>query len=613
MVARVLMVLAVFVVIYGCGRTSPPPEGAEKKGDAGQAETAKSSGAGQEGNIPISGVVGETVETPQFDYRILDVYSTDNYYYLENPSVPTEQEAFSQAGEFVVLTYSVTNTNPETVTANLGARLFVKAGNEVEVYEETDQVSHPYSGAIVGGPELGPRQMLLGQFIFDVPTDVEPETVAVLYEDETEEARGEAGAVDLTEEDPQGPRPEEVLALQYEYGNMNAWEQAYELFAQESKNEVSQEDYVGTWEEEPPQSLTQYAFPSVEVKGDHATIERVYTAATQDGEVQDKATQEAVLEDEGWNIVMREDQVKFFLAGGETTSVSGSASASGNASASASAIPEPDKECSVGEPCDIGTGNDLTIEKVETTDVLTSEFSSPKQGDFVVVDYSYTYNGNQAVTMDDYPWIVQDDEERTYRYDFDSTNEYVSDPIAGVYAEFQPGIPQEGRVIFQVAPDSENLSLLITDPVLPQDAEVANVELSETSATGTGDGSEAEVVGAAEEYYEAVDREDWAYTYDSLDSQTRSMFTEEEWAQKNQWFADNEGLMLSSMDVQVNESASDGEVGVTVYRTFENGTSITRDTIFVMEDGSWKHRFTEEESAIFMPGTPYEEFVAAQQ
>jgi hypothetical protein len=125
--------------------------------------------------------------------------------------------------------------------------------------------------------------------------------------------------------------------------------------------------------------------------------------------------------------------------------------------------------------------------------------------------------------------------------------------------------------------------------------------------------TEADLVGAVEDYYEAVDREDWPYTYDRLDSQTKALFTEEEWYQKNEWFAANEGLELSAINVVVNGSTSDPQVGVTVYRTFKDGTSITRDTLFVMEDRSWKHRFTEEESAIFMPGTPYEEFVAAQQ
>jgi hypothetical protein len=125
--------------------------------------------------------------------------------------------------------------------------------------------------------------------------------------------------------------------------------------------------------------------------------------------------------------------------------------------------------------------------------------------------------------------------------------------------------------------------------------------------------TEADLAEAVKDYYEAVDREDWPYTYASLDSRTKALFTEEEWYQKNEWFAANEGLELSAINVVVNGPASDPEVGVTVYRTFKDGTSITRDTLFVMEDGSWKHRFTEEEIAIFMPGTSYEEFVAAQQ
>jgi hypothetical protein len=119
-------------------------------------------------------------------------------------------------------------------------------------------------------------------------------------------------------------------------------------------------------------------------------------------------------------------------------------------------------------------------------------------------------------------------------------------------------------------------------------------------------GSETEVVEAAE------DQENWAYTYDNLDSQTKALFTEEEWYLKNQWFADNEGLELATINVVVNGSTSDPEVSVTVYRTFKDGTSITHNTYFVSEDGEWKHRFTQEEVENFMPSVPYEEFVAAQ-
>ena len=121
-------------------------------------------------------------------------------------------------------------------------------------------------------------------------------------------------------------------------------------------------------------------------------------------------------------------------------------------------------------------------------------------------------------------------------------------------------------------------------------------------------------MAAVEDYYEAVDQEDWAYTYDNLASQTRSMFDETEWYQKNQYFADSEGLRLSSMDVTIDElSASALVADVTADRTFTDGSTIPRDTRFIYEDGSWKHLFVDEELDIFMPDATYEEFVAAYE
>ncbi len=145
----------------------------------------------------------------------------------------------------------------------------------------------------------------------------------------------DVGVVDLTGSDPQGARPEEILALQYEYGNMTAWVPAYELFAQESKDRVSEQAYVSVMEKALSESVsayTGYSFPSVDIKGNRATIERVATDSSEEGEFQDTATQEMVLEDAGWRIVMRDEQYDFFLSGGETTP--SNASASGSASAS---------------------------------------------------------------------------------------------------------------------------------------------------------------------------------------------------------------------------------------------------------------------------------------
>jgi hypothetical protein len=89
------------------------------------------------------------------------------------------------------------------------------------------------------------------------------------------------------------------------------------------------------------------------------------------------------------------------------------------------------------------------------------------------------------------------------------------------------------------------------------------------------DRSKADLIEGVEDYYEAVDKEDWTYTYQHLDSRTQAMYTEEEWHFKNQWYADTERLELATMDVRVNDPVSDTVVGVTVKRTFKDGTPWT--------------------------------------
>ena len=137
------------------------------------------------------------------------------------------------------------------------------------------------------------------------------------------------------------------------------------------------------------------------------------------------------------------------------------------------------------------------------------------------------------------------------------------------------------------------------------------VEVPDSSAPGTED-PVAEAEAAAGEYYRAAGVGDWAYTYENLDTETQALFTEEEWFAKNQWFADN-GSVIYNID-SAQSVGTDGEevVEVTLTLTYGDGTSSTRTTYFVQEDGAWQHRFGQEEYDLFMPELSYEEFVAAQ-
>jgi hypothetical protein len=342
---RMLLVMAVLIVLYGCGQSSPAPQGPEKEGGVEPKTVTPSGASGEErrgeptpqvqGDIPIARTIGESVEASSFDLRILDYFVSDSFYYLADPYFGQPQAYVSEAGKFVVVNYSVTNTSAETIRPTPMGRLHAGAGDTVEVYEQNDQI-------VPGGrmspemrmDEIAPRQVRVSQFVFDVPDEVDPELVAVT-DGPTVTSSFDVGAVDLTESDPQGPRPEEILALQYEYGNMAAYEQAYELFAQETKERVSEQTYVFAQERDNQENsiaFTGYSFPSVDVRGDRATIERVATYSNEDEAGRDKATQEMVLEDDGWRIVMRDEQYDFFLGGGETAP--SNASASGTASAS---------------------------------------------------------------------------------------------------------------------------------------------------------------------------------------------------------------------------------------------------------------------------------------
>jgi hypothetical protein len=280
----------------------------------------------------------------------------------------------------------------------------------------------------------------------------------------------------------------------------------------------------------------------------------------------------------------------------------------------------------------LGVGDSVEAEGVRATlnDVRvlpTTDFDRPVESPdnlFLATDLTFENVSDEPLAISSLLEFVLKNEEG---YSATQTTHTQQRRLAE--GEITPAQKISGEIVYEVPPDSRGLQLdyrpfltgnthtwYIGDAkALPQ-AKAAMTGSPSASASAAPAhlpaGSETEVVEAAEDYYQAVDQENWTYTYGNLDSQTQALFTEEEWYAKNQWFADNEGLELATMNVVVNGSPSDPVVGVTVYRTFKDGTSITRDTFFVSEGGIWKHRFTEEEIEIFMPGVSYEQFVAAQ-
>jgi hypothetical protein len=167
---------------------------------------------------------------------------------------------------------------------------------------------------------------------------------------------------------------------------------------------------------------------------------------------------------------------------------------------------------------------------------------------------------------------------------------------------------------FGVSTDSRESSVEYEGRVVRQVPSGGELAEGETVDIWIGQGpppeEDAELLrDAVKDYYNAVDREEWGYTYDNLDSNTRALFTKGEWARRNQFFADNYPGELRALRAFVEIDPSE-TADVTVDRTFKSGSRLIRDTLFVYEGDSWKHRFLDEERDLFQPEASYEEFVS---
>lgn len=284
--------------VAGCG--APDSGGFEAK----ESKPAPEKTAPEAMEAPESPVVGEGVDEGDFEFRVLDVTRDKSWFYPET-DIASGSYAESFAGKFVTVWYSVRNTSTGPMTLSPGAKLTTDSG---ETFGLAGAECDPLG-------KQQPRGLQLGCFVFDVPTDVEPESVWVQFR------RGNLApeTFDLTKAQPEDIGPDETMALHWEYLNVGYFALAYELFATSSQQQFSSEQYqtamtTGTSEQWRRYPISDYAFPSVRVEGDHATVERIYT--TYDNKrfefSQQRKTQELVKEDGAWRIIARPDQVSYF-------------------------------------------------------------------------------------------------------------------------------------------------------------------------------------------------------------------------------------------------------------------------------------------------------------
>lgn len=72
--------------------------------------------------------------------------------------------------------------------------------------------------------------------------------------------------------------------------------------------------------------------------------------------------------------------------------------------------------CEFGQECDLGESS-VTVANAEQTQAITS-MGETFEGNFVVVEFDYTYGGNTSVDLGEPPFQLLDGDSNTYSLDF---------------------------------------------------------------------------------------------------------------------------------------------------------------------------------------------------
>jgi hypothetical protein len=124
--------------------------------------------------------------------------------------------------------------------------------------------------------------------------------------------------------------------------------------------------------------------------------------------------------------------------------------------------PSPQAEYSVGQTAQVANVQ-WRVSDAYLTNQLRSNFGTQKRGRFVVVNFTFTNNRDEEVTLDpELHMVLKDRRGREFGTDVDSW-EYVPTNLNIFLEPVNPGISKNGRVIYQVPPDAWGFTLKLDD------------------------------------------------------------------------------------------------------------------------------------------------------
>ncbi len=130
--------------------------------------------------------------------------------------------------------------------------------------------------------------------------------------------------------------------------------------------------------------------------------------------------------------------------------------------------PKPEPKYSVGQTAQ-AANVEWTVKEAFLTDQLKSTFGTQKGGNFVVVDFTFTNNRTEEVTLDpELHMILKDSQGREFGSDSDAY-EFVPIDLDIFLEPVNPGVGTDGRVIYEVAPDATGFTLTLDDVEMMED------------------------------------------------------------------------------------------------------------------------------------------------
>ena len=118
---------------------------------------------------------------------------------------------------------------------------------------------------------------------------------------------------------------------------------------------------------------------------------------------------------------------------------------------------------SIGDAITVGDAS-WVVNNVERSGVLTDSFGArpAREGNFLIVDFAYTNNGDKAKTLHQGALEVVDSSGRRSEPDTD-TLLYIPNELNIFLEQVNPGVTENGRVIFSLSPDASGLKLVLKD------------------------------------------------------------------------------------------------------------------------------------------------------